>query len=1094
MDGKKEYVIKINGVSEGVTDVTKLEDAVNSLDGAIQKVNATGVTAAKTSKDRKAALTDEEKAAQKLADTQKKIDTANSDANRAQIEATQQLRERTREVTRQIQIEKLAEGSIKRIGMELHDMREAYKAASPEQREYLESIGKGITRIQALDAQYKGLKESVGQYQDSVGNYGKALDGLDKFSAGVENTTKTTMGLAQSLLGANVLLGLFGNQSDEDAARAQKLQKIIALLSIAQQVNTNVLKQGIVQSKAAAVMDAVRITQIKVKTAAEAASTKGTIAATVAQKIFNAVASANPYVLLAMALIAVGTALFAFANKTDDAAKKQQELNEKQQAYIEKLKEEDRLATENSNRRVVDLERQLRVLNSENVERGKEAEHLKAVRDLENRIAAERKTHNEYLRGKHAEEYANMEKNTELLGKYRASLEKIQDLQRNGSEAIVWDIEYDGKKIEYTTEEALKLAQQKVDEYEYKVMIPVELDTQAADNAANDQITANNREKEDKERAKTAAEAAKKRAETELNVTRAAEDARVKLIQNTDEQARRTLENSYNRQIEDIRRRLSTETDLAVKARTALNDQIVSLEKQKGVDVERLQKEQAARALVLQQEVEDSRLALIVGAFDRQYAETNIQHDRQIEAYKKRLEEDKTLTEDQQAEITELILNAQTARGNALSKLLADQTAERADLELSAVEDALEAAQNKIGETLVRDKSNKWEFIDVDATRENLAAANSALGEYILDLQSYLTTLKTAHEDTLATMQEGSTEYEAEQQAYARTVENITKRIKDAQREQQENTKASADVQTEAYRDMFEKIAAIAQEAAATIGQAAETFNMALSAQVEDLNAQLEAINERYEEAQKQHEDAAERVEDLEAQMRDATGSTAEALKEQLQDAMHARNEAAREEKRIAKEKERTEAEIAKKEKQMKRADLIANIAVGVANVAQAVTKAWAQGGFTLGAVFAGITAALGAVQVGIMTNQLAKLKDGGEIKGPSHANGGVPIKVNGAYAYEAQGGEFMVNDRAYRANKPLVNFINTTERALTVADLAGIIPGDTTPLIVTDVAPSSEDRIIEAIDGINIRPVVSVTDINDANDTLTTVTDLAGF
>ncbi|MFK2394780.1 hypothetical protein ACIXOK_02805 [Bacteroides fragilis] len=65
-------------------------------------------------------------------------------------------------------------------------------------------------------------------------------------------------------------------------------------------------------------MDSVRTTQIKAKTAAEALSTKGTIAATAAQKVFNVVASANPYVLLATALVTVVGALYLFATRAGE--------------------------------------------------------------------------------------------------------------------------------------------------------------------------------------------------------------------------------------------------------------------------------------------------------------------------------------------------------------------------------------------------------------------------------------------------------------------------------------------------------------------------------------------------------------------------------------------------------------------------------------------------------------------------------------------------------------------------------------------------------------------------------------------------------
>jgi hypothetical protein len=59
------------------------------------------------------------------------------------------------------------------------------------------------------------------------------------------------------------------------------------------------------------------------------AENKGTIAtgaATVAQKVFNAVAKANPYVLLATAILGVATALYAFTSKSDSATEKEKEL------------------------------------------------------------------------------------------------------------------------------------------------------------------------------------------------------------------------------------------------------------------------------------------------------------------------------------------------------------------------------------------------------------------------------------------------------------------------------------------------------------------------------------------------------------------------------------------------------------------------------------------------------------------------------------------------------------------------------------------------------------------------------------------------
>jgi len=48
----------------------------------------------------------------------------------------------------------------------------------------------------------------------------------------------------------------------------------------------------------------------------------------VAQATFNLVAKANPYVLLATAVIGVATALYAFTQKTNEATKAQKELEQ----------------------------------------------------------------------------------------------------------------------------------------------------------------------------------------------------------------------------------------------------------------------------------------------------------------------------------------------------------------------------------------------------------------------------------------------------------------------------------------------------------------------------------------------------------------------------------------------------------------------------------------------------------------------------------------------------------------------------------------------------------------------------------------------
>jgi hypothetical protein len=95
----------------------------------------------------------------------------------------------------------------------------------------------------------------------------------------------------------------------------------------------------------------------------------------------------------------------------------------------------------------------------------------------------------------------------------------------------------------------------------------------------------------------------------------------------------------------------------------------------------------------------------------------------------------------------------------------------------------------------------------------------------------------------------------------------------------------------------------------------------------------------------------------------------------------------------------------------------------------------------------------------------------------------------------EVEGGEFVTNKQSYAANRGLVEFINDSPRAVTVADLVGLAPGgDNTPVVVQDTANSGEDRLLEAIRGIEMRPVVSIVDIIDVTNQVTEVEELAGF
>lgn len=1085
--GIKEYTLKINGVTTGIKEVTTLEAAVNKLDNTVKKANANTTAAAKASTTKKAALTDEEKAVQRLENAQKRLERVNSEVNKQQIQTNIAIREQTRELTRSIQISQLAEGSIKEMGMTLTDLRNEYEALSAAERAEEEVGGKLLTQIQALDTEYKALRESTGNFRDSVGNYGRAIEGLEGLSGKLKAAGDASVGLAANIAGSNRLMMMFGTNADEVSSTMTTFNNVMIVAVGAQQLYTAVTSEGIIADGIAATVGATRTIQLKAQAAAQALATKGTVAATVAQAAFNVVASANPYVLLALAIVAVGAALFAFSNRTDDAAKKQSELNELQAFYLELLDSEAAKLKTVGDERVKAAERALQLLQAQGAETAK-------IRAAEDRLATERRLNNARQRGFYGQELEDLEANRKKLEDLTETLRLLNMEKSRGEDETYLNIEgrLDMKSLTpRKIDEAIEAVQGQIDNTGKSVSIAVELNTQQADIEHEAKLAAAARAKADKEegvrRAQAAAELAKTRRDLELSAAREAQDVRIRITENAYEREYRTIVVNADRQIEDLKRRLAEEKNLTAAARKDINETIYAIDLERFQLLDQLRAEQTAKELETLRAAEDSKTSLILGQLDRRTVEINLQYDRQVQDLQKRLDTEKDLTAAEQDAITQLMTDAEIKRSRELEALTVESMERTASLQLKNVDATLKAVRDKTGELTARD-ADGLQLIDVDKTKANLEAVRAALGDYVSGVKTYQAELTATFEASTAAMDVNSIEYKEALQAYATAMEDTTQRIASAVKEQEQIAKKTNKVQLEYYADLFGKIADYAQVATDAVYAVVDTFSMGLQFAIENLNEELDIISERFDEAQAQREKAVENVEKLEERMQAATGGTADALRSQLADAMHARKEAEREEARLAKEKEKREAEIRKKEKQQKRLDLIGSIAQGIANTAEAVTKAltlvW-----PLNLVMAAVVGAAGAAQVGIMSRQLTKLADGGKIKGKSHAQGGARIEGTNI---EVEGGEMVVNKRSTDANEGLLNLINNAQGAVSLADVAGIY--DNVPAMATDLAQTQEDRVVQAIDSIELRPVVSVVDITDAQENVTTVQDLSGF
>lgn len=228
----------------------------------------------------------------------------------------------------------------------------------------------------AIYEEMKRLQEATGKHTLNVGNYGDATKNLiplirqntyalaEMRMAGQENTTEykrlqeetaklkgalsnanaeikamssNTSALGSVMSGISVATGAFtavtgaltafGDKSEDVLEAQKKIQGAMAITMGLTTVQKNLHKQS-------AVMLGINTVQTYALAKAEAyrrliqiQGTKATIGATAAQKTFNLIASANPYVLLAMALTTVVGALILFSRGSKEAEKEQERLN-----------------------------------------------------------------------------------------------------------------------------------------------------------------------------------------------------------------------------------------------------------------------------------------------------------------------------------------------------------------------------------------------------------------------------------------------------------------------------------------------------------------------------------------------------------------------------------------------------------------------------------------------------------------------------------------------------------------------------------------------------------------------------------------------
>lgn len=106
-----------------------------------------------------------------------------------------------------------------------------------------------------------------------------------------------------------------------------------------------------------------------------------------------------------------------------------------------------------------------------------------------------------------------------------------------------------------------------------------------------------------------------------------------------------------------------------------------------------------------------------------------------------------------------------------------------------------------------------------------------------------------------------------------------------------------------------------------------------------------------------------------------------------------------------------------------------AAVAEAMINTYLGITKALSAYPPPYNAIMAGVTGAMGMLNVKKIMETDVKYEKGGLLKGKSHSDGGIPFTVAGRGGFEAEGGEYIVNKRATAMYLPVLEAINSSVR-----------------------------------------------------------------
>lgn len=198
---------------------------------------------------------------------------------------------------------KTAKAQLNAMTRQLTELEVRWRGMTDAEKESAE--GRALAdKMSVLKDRASELKDTIGDVKSEIAAMASDTSNLDAFNQilGVSANSMSTF--------ASLVATATGNEEDFKNAMATFTAVQSAVNSVTA-ISNALQSSSIVMAKIRAIKEIATAKAIAIKATAEATGTKATKSATIAQAAFNVVANANPYVLLATAVLTAGAAIYA---------------------------------------------------------------------------------------------------------------------------------------------------------------------------------------------------------------------------------------------------------------------------------------------------------------------------------------------------------------------------------------------------------------------------------------------------------------------------------------------------------------------------------------------------------------------------------------------------------------------------------------------------------------------------------------------------------------------------------------------------------------------------------------------------------------